>query len=377
MNDSRRRQGSGSQRHKIALALQGGGSHGAFTWGVLDRLLEDPTLEIIGFTGTSAGAMNAVVAADGLLGGGSEGARRRLREFWETIGKMPGFGTPLWPLSGEAQSKVRLEQMPGYLVWEAATRNLSPYQLNPMDFNPLREPLTRLVDFERLRASKDLKLIVCATNALTSRRRIFDNRDISVDAVLASACLPYMFRSIIIDGEPYWDGGYTGNPAMLAILPPLPKSDLIIVRIDPIVRNDEPRTAGEIQDRVTEVSFNATFWLEVSYLGLLLKLKNRSLLDGQFTERIDRLNFHCIEASPHFEKMPASTKRNNSPAFLEFLFDLGRKAAEEWLDRNREAIGQRSTLDLTKLVRLDLMEEAEQLIRESEVSVANSAAGNA
>jgi NTE family protein len=374
MSDSKQRHGSGSQRHKIALALQGGGSHGAFTWGVLDRLLEDPTLEIVGFTGTSAGAMNAVVAADGLLSGGPEGGRQRLREFWEGIGKMPGFGTPLWPLSGEVQSKVRLEQMPAYLAWEAATRNLSPYQLNPANFNPLREPLTKLVDFERLRAEKNLKVIVCATNALTSRRRIFDNRDISVDAVLASACLPYMFRSIMIDGEPYWDGGYTGNPAILAILPPLPKSDLIIVRIDPIVRNDEPRTVGEIHDRLTEVSFNAAFWLEVSYLGLLLKLKDRGFLDDQFTQRIDRLNFHCIEASQHFEKMPISTKRNNSPAFLKFLFDLGRKTAEEWLDGYREAIGQHSTLDLTKLVRLDLMEEADQLIRESKVSVASSAA---
>ena len=259
MDDGKQRRGSGSQRHKIALALQGGGSHGAFTWGVLDRLLEDPTLEIIAFSGTSAGAMNTVVAADGLLGGGPEGARQRLREFWEAIGKMPGFGTPLWPLSGEAQSKVNLDHTPAYLVWEAATRNLSPYQLNPMNFNLLREPLTKLVDFERLRAEKDLKVYVCATNALTARRRVFDNRDISVDAVLASACLPHMFRSIIIDGEPYWDGGYTGNPAMLAILPPLPKCDLILVRIDPIIRDDEPRTVGDIQDRVTEVSFNSTF----------------------------------------------------------------------------------------------------------------------
>jgi NTE family protein len=374
MDDSKQRHGSGSQQRKIALALQGGGSHGAFTWGVLDRLLEDPTLEIIAFSGTSAGAMNAVVAADGLLGGGPEGARQRLREFWETIGKMPGFGTPLWPLSGEAQSKVNLDHTPAYLAWEAATRNLSPYQLNPMNFNPLREPLTRLVDFERLRAEKDLKVYVCTTNALTARRRVFDNRDISVDAVLASACLPHMFRSIIIDGEPYWDGGYTGNPAMLAILPPLPKCDLILVRIDPIIRDDEPRTVGDIQDRVTEVSFNSTFWLEVSYRGLLLKLRNRGFLDDQFARRIDRLSLHCIEASQHFEKMPFSTKRNNSPAFLEFLFDLGRTTAGEWLDRNREAIGQRSTLDLTKLVRMDLMEEADQLIREPDVSVANSAA---
>ena len=276
-------------RRKVALALQGGGSHGAFTWGVLDRLLEDPTLDIAGFTGTSAGAMNAVVAADGLLSGGPEGGRQRLLEFWEAIGKMPGFGTPLWPLSGAAQSKVNLEQTPAYIFWDAASRNLSPYQLNPMNFNALREPLTRLVDFERLRAEKNLKVIVCATNALTARRRVFDNRDISVDAVLASACLPYMFPSVMIDGEPYWDGGYTGNPAMLAILPPLPKSDLIIVRIDPIVRNDEPRTAREIIDRLKEVSFNATFWLELSYLGLLSTLKERGFLDERFVQRIGRL----------------------------------------------------------------------------------------
>jgi NTE family protein len=246
-----------------------------------------------------------------------------------------------------------------------------------MNFNPLREPLTRLVDFERLRAEQDLKVNVCATNALTARRRIFDNRDISVDAVLASACLPHMFRSVMIDGEPYWDGGYTGNPAMLAILPPLPKSDLILIRIDPIIRSNEPRTIGDIQDRVTEVSFNSTFWLEVSYLGLLLKLRNRGFLDDRFAKRIDRLNFHCIEASEHFEKMPFSTKRNNSLAFLEFLFDLGRTTAGEWLARNRDAIGQRSTLDLTKLVRLDLMEEADELIRESVVPEANAAAQNA
>jgi len=159
------------------------------------------------------------------------------------------------------------------------------------------------------------------------------------------------------------------------ILPPLPKSDLIIVRIDPIIRNDEPRTAREILDRLNEVSFNSTFWLKVSYLGLLLTLKERGFLDDQFVQRIDRLKFHCIEASQHFEKIPASTKLNNSPAFLKFLFDLGRTTADEWLDSHREAIGQRSTLDLTKEVRLDLMDEADQLIRKSGVSVAKSAVG--
>jgi NTE family protein len=205
---------------KIALALQGGGSHGAFTWGVLDRILEDETLEIIGVTGTSAGAMNAVVMADGLVRGGREDARLRLRQFWEAIGMMPGFATLLGSLSGEFQAQMHLEQTPAYQAWDALARNLSPYDLNPFNFNPLRDPLIKLVDFDRLRAQQDLELMVCATNVFTSRRRVFGRKDISVDAVLASACLPQMFPAIEIDGEPYWDGGFSGNPAMA---PPAPK----------------------------------------------------------------------------------------------------------------------------------------------------------
>ncbi len=344
-------------RRKIALALQGGGSHGAFTWGVLDRMLEDPTFEVVGITGTSAGAMNTVVLADGLLRGGSEGGRQRLREFWESIGKMPGFGTLLWPLRGETQSHVHLEQTPPYMIWDTVSRNLSPYQLNPMNFNPLREPLTELVDFERLRASEDLPIIVCATNALTSRRRVFTNKDISVDAVLASACLPQLFPAVEIDGQPYWDGGFTGNPAMSSLLPFLDKADFIIIRIDPIIRVDWPRTPREIHDRVTEVSFNSTFFLEAAALGMLVRMRDVGILKG---ERFYRFNFHCIEASSDLEKIPASTKLNNSPAFLSFLFDLGRTTADAWLGRYGEAIGQRSTLDLTQFMQADIVEVAER-----------------
>ncbi|HTY67988.1 MAG TPA: patatin-like phospholipase family protein [Alphaproteobacteria bacterium] len=351
------------ERRKIALALQGGGSHGAFTWGVLDRLLEDPTIEIVGVTGTSAGAMNSVVLADGVLGGGPEGGRQRLRAFWEAIGKMPGFGTPLWPLSGEMQSHVHLEQTPAYLAWDLVSRNLSPSQLNPMNFNPLREPLTELVDFERIRAQKELTVMVCATNARTSWRRVFHNKDISVDAVLASACLPQMFPPVMIDGQPYWDGGFTGNPAMMGLFPFLPKSDLIIVRIDPIIRVDVPQSVREIHDRVTEVSFNSTFWMEAGAIGMLLKMKEAGWLKG---ERFERFNFHAIQASEHLEKIPASTKINNSPQFLEFLFGLGRTTAEEWLAKNGEAIGRRSTIDLTKLLPQDIVAQMALRTREYE-----------
>ena len=332
---------------KIALALQGGGSHGAFTWGVLDRILEDETLEIVGITGTSAGAMNAVVMADGLVRGGRAEARLRLRQFWDAIGKMPGFGSLLGLLPGEFQAQMHLEQTPAYLAWDAISRNLSPYDLNPFNFNPLRDPLNKLVDFDRLRAQQDLELMVCATNVFTSRRRVFSRKEISVDAVLASACLPQMFPAIEIDGEPYWDGGFSGNPAMAPLIRRLPKCDFIIVRIDPMIRVILPRTPHEIQDRVTELSFNTTFWLEVGALAALLKLKDAGLLDR---ERFGRILFHLIEASPELEKIAASTKRNNSEAFLRYLFGLGRKTAEEWFARHGEAIGNRTTFDFGKLL---------------------------
>ncbi len=332
---------------KIALALQGGGSHGAFTWGVLDRILEDETLEIIGITGTSAGAMNAVVMADGLVRGGREEARLRLRQFWEAIGKMPGFAGLLGLFPGEFQAQMHLEQTPTYQALDALSRNLSPYDLNPFNFNPLRDTLIKLVDFDRLRAQEDLELMVCATNVFTSRRRVFGRKEISVDAVLASACLPQMFPAIEIDGEPFWDGGFSGNPAMAPLLRRLPKCDFIIVRIDPMIRIILPRTPHEIQDRVTELSFNTTFWMEVGGLAVILKLMDAGLLDR---ERFGRVLFHIIEASPELEKIAASTKRNNSEPFLRYLFGLGRKTAEEWFARHGEAIGDRTTFDFEKLL---------------------------
>jgi NTE family protein len=334
-------------RRKIALALQGGGSHGAFTWGVLDRLLEDQTLDIIGVTGTSAGAMNAVVLAGGLLRGGPDGAREQLRAFWNAIGAMPGFGSLLWPLSGESQSQLRLEQTPPYLAWDALSRNMSPYDLNPMNFNPLRDPLTKLVDFDRLNAERNLHVMVCATNVLTARRRVFANQNISVDAVLASACLPQLFPAVEIDGQPYWDGGFAGNPAMAALIRKLPKCDIVVLRIDPIIRTELPRSPRDIHDRMVELSFNTTFWMEMSYLGLILSLVEDGELDR---ERFGRFFFHFIEPHGELEKIAASTKLNNSTAFLQYLFNLGRTTADDWFANNGAAIGKKSTIDLVKLL---------------------------
>jgi NTE family protein len=341
----------GTERHKVALALQGGGSHGAYTWGVLDGLLQEPDIEIIGVTGTSAGAMNAVVLVDGLLRGGREEARRRLRMFWEAVGAMPGFGSLLYPLSGEQAAATRLEQMPPYLIWEVVARNLSPYQLNPTGHNPLRKPLIELVDFARIRAQKDIEVLVSATNVHTAIRRTFSNADISPDAVLASACLPQLFPAIEIDGEAYWDGGYTGNPALVPLLMCLPSCDFVIIRIDPVARAHVPQSVGDIHDRLLEISFNAASWTEMAAVGMLLSFVEQGLLDRA---RFDRFRFHLVE-SHDLEKLPLSSKRNNYPAFLEYLFEAGRQSAKVWLDKHATALGKHSSVDLRNVLQAKVL----------------------
>lgn len=359
-----------TQRRKIALALQGGGAHGAFTWGVLDRMLQEPNIDIIGVTGTSAGAMNAVVLADGLLRGGAEGARERLRMFWESIGAMPGFGSLLWPLSGSDAAAVHLEQTPPYLAWDLVARNLSPYQLNPMNQNPLRAPLDKLVDFERLRAQKDVEVIVCATNVRTARRRTFSNADISTDAVLASACLPDLFPAVQIDGEAYWDGGYTGNPALMPLLVKLPGCDVVMVRIDPVVRDEIPRSVRDIHDRVLEISFNAASWMEMAAVGMLLTFVEHGLLDR---ERFDRFRFHAILSSD-LEKIPASSKLNNYPAFLEHLFNAGRRIGEAWFAEHGVALGKQSSVNLQRLLQANVLADFLQRQKDAATKEARAAA---
>jgi NTE family protein len=302
-----------SKPRKVAVALQGGGSHGAFTWGVLDRLLEEATIEIIGATGASAGAINAVILADGVVRGGPDGARRALRQFWELIGEMP---------------------------------SMSPAGPNPLKNNPLRDLLIGMIDFDRLRSQIAFRVAVCATNVWSARRRVFENKDISVDAVLASACLPQMFPEVEIDGEPYWDGGWTGNPAITAILRQMEVRDLIVVRIDPIVRMQTPRLPHEIVDRMIEISFNSTFWLELQALALILKFRDEGFLDSA----VFRTFFHIIEAPLDLERLPSSSKMNNEPAFLKSLFDMGRRSAERWLAESGAAIGQHATFDLKAML---------------------------
>jgi NTE family protein len=283
-----------------------------------------------------------------MVRGGPKEARTRLRQFWEAIGKMTGFNSFLiWPMSGEAAANTPLEYNPLYAALVMLSRNLSPYDLNPFNYNPLRDLLTELIDFERLRAQNSFEVMICATNVRTARRRPFRSSEISVDGVLASACLPQMMSAVEIDGEPYWDGGFTGTPAMVGFLRRVPKCDVIIVRIDPVHRDAVPRRPAEIIDRLLEISFNSTFWLELSGMGFLLKLVDEGQLDR---ERFGRFLFHGIEASSLMEKFPSSSKANNYPALLNYLFDLGRETADAWFARHGTDIGQRSTIDLQALL---------------------------
>jgi NTE family protein len=336
-------------RRKIALALQGGGSHGAFTWGVLDRILDDPTIEIVGVTGTSAGAMNAAVLADGLVRGGAKQGRVELRRYWEAVGAMNGFGSLFSGISGAAAAMTPLESIPAYI--EIMSRNLSPYDYPLSNVNPLRSLLTELIDFDRLRSQEEIQLIVSATNARTAQRRVFTNQDLSVDALLASACLPQLFRAVEIDGEPYWDGGWTGNPALVPLLRKMPDCDLIMVRVAPVSRPEVPRSLHDIFDRSTEIGFNSTFWLELGALAIVLRLVERGLLDRA---RFGRIRFHAIEASSIMEKFPMSSKQNNYPPLLEYLFDLGRQAGDAWIAEHGDALGERSTVDLEGMLPVNM-----------------------
>jgi NTE family protein len=340
-------QDAASRRRKIALALQGGGSHGAFTWGVLDRLLDESTFDIVGVTGTSAGAINGAVLVDGLIRGGPEQARAQLRRFWKSVGAMPGFGSLFWQVPGKVAATVPLESIPAYLTFELISRNFSPYDFFPSNYNPLRPLLSELIDFDQMRAQEEIQLVVCATNARTARRRIFTNRDVSVDALLASACMPQLLPAVEIDGEPYWDGGFTGNPALVPLARKMPECDLIIVRVDPINRAEAPRRMRDIFDRTVEISQNSAFWLELSALAVVLRFVDEGLLDPA---RFGRIRFHGIEASPIMEKFPASSKLNNYSALLEYLFELGRQTGDAWLAQNQAEIGQHSTIDLQQLL---------------------------
>jgi NTE family protein len=329
----------------IDLALQGGGSHGAFTWGVLDRLLEEPRLRIQAISGTSAGAMNAAVLADGWTKGGAEGARLALDRYWRRVSRAAAFSplqrSPLDRLMG----RWTLDTSPAYVVMDLLSRVMSPYDLNPFGFNPLFSVLTECVDFERL-ARSPIKLFLTATNVRTGRGRIFRNSEITVDVLLASACLPTMFRAVEIDGEPYWDGGYAGNPTITPLVRESDADDIILVQINPRERPDTPRSAAEILNRLNEVSFNSPLMKELRMIALLRQVADPGTGEGA---RWAQMRPHRI-VTEMLAEFGASSKLNAEWDFVSMLRAEGRRAASEFLNAKGDDLGKRSTADLDVLL---------------------------
>ena len=329
----------------VDLGLQGGGAHGAFTWGVLDRLLEEKWLRFDGVSGTSAGAMNAAVMADGLAAGGPEQARVALEQFWKRVSDAallsPLRRGPLEILAGT----WTLDYSPVFAALDVASRMLSPYDMNPMGSNPLRQILADSVDFDRV-ARAPIKLFVTATNVRTGRGRIFRNADVTPDVLLASACLPTMFQAVEIDGEAYWDGGYSGNPSMAPLIRECHASDTILVQINPIERPGTPKTAREIHNRLNEVAFNAVLIKELRAAALLRKVADPGTGEGAVWAN---MRVHRI-ASEVMLGLGYSSKLLTEWPFFTMLRDEGRKSASAFLEAHRADLGVRSTLDLDALL---------------------------
>jgi NTE family protein len=329
----------------IDLALQGGGSHGAFTWGVLDRLLEESWLRIEAISGTSAGAMNAAVLASGWTQGGAAGARAALDAYWERVAAAAAFSplqrTPLDRLLG----RWTLDTSPAFIAFDLMSRVFSPYDLNPHGFNPLTEILEESIDFHCL-VKSPIKLFVTATNVRTGRGRIFRNAELTPEVLLASACLPTMFQAIEIDGEPYWDGGFAGNPTITPLVRESAAQDTILVQINPRERPGTPRSATEILNRLNEVSFNATLMKELRMIALMRQMADVGSGEGA---RWAAMRTHRIMTDMMTE-LGYSSKLNGEWAFLRILRAEGRRAASAFLDAHAEDLGQRSTADFDVLL---------------------------
>jgi NTE family protein len=325
----------------IDLALQGGGAHGAFTWGVIDRLIEEPWLKIDGISGTSAGAMNAAVMASGYEHGGVEGAKAALEAFWKAVSDAGRYSPlqrgPLALLSGH----WTLENSPVYMLSETMTRMFSPYDLNPLNAHPLRGILADTVDFACL-AKAPMKLFITATNVRTGTGRVFRNAEITPDVLLASACLPTMFQAVEIDGEHYWDGGYVGNPTITPLVRECESQDTILVQINPIVRDTVPKTARDIMNRLNEVAFNSPLVKELRMIALLNKVADVGHGEGA---QWARMRIHRI-ASDRVTEVDSTSKLITEWRFLQGLRDEGRRVAGLFLEQHAADLGKRSTLDL-------------------------------
>lgn len=330
----------------VNLALQGGGSHGAFTWGVLERLLEDGRLEIEAISGTSAGAMNAVVLANGMRAGGRKGAIAALEAFWRrvaTIGRFAPFPrTPFDLITGN----WNLDGSPAMLAFDIMSRVLSPYQFNPFDWHPLRTVLAEQVDFAALRERCEPKVFVTATSVLSGKIRVFRPDELSVEACLASACLPFLFQAVRIGDDAFWDGGYSGNPALYPLIYNARCRDILLVHINPIRRKEVPTTAAAIAERLNEITFNAGLMREMRAIEFVTRLLEEERINEG---RYKRLNIHMVDGTEDLRLLGTSSKLYADWGFLTHLRELGRQNADRWLDQHLGSVGRESSIDVREM----------------------------
>jgi NTE family protein len=333
---------------KINFAIQGGGAHGAFAWGVLDKLLEDGRIGVEGISGTSAGSMNATVLAYGLLIGGREGARESLHKFWWDISLAGELFNPCKQTPWEAfmYGKNNVSQSVSYRYFETLTRAFSPYQLNPYDLNPLKDVLLQNVDFDHLNLCQVTKLFLSATNVRTGQVRVFNTDEITSDVVLASACLPYIFKAVEIDDEYYWDGGYTGNPSLFPFFYNVESADIMLIRINPSERPAPPTMPADIFNRINEISFNSALSKDLRAIEFVHKLLGENWIKDEFRDKLKYILLHSISADTSLNDLSVGSKTSSDWDFLLMLRDRGRARASEWLARNYNKIGVECSFDL-------------------------------
>jgi NTE family protein len=342
-------QANGHGVKTINLALQGGGSHGAFTWGVLDRLLDEQHLVIEGISGTSAGAMNAAALAQGWTRGERSGAKAVLDQFWRRTSELSHFNPIRRGVVDRLLGRWNLDHSPGIGLVEWFSHLLSPYQSNPLGLNPLRTVLTELIDEPDIQGCTGIKLFIAATNVETGRARVFWRHEVTLDVLLASACLPFTFQAIEIEGVPYWDGGYMGNPVIWPLIYHCDSRDVAIVQINPLERKGTPKTSIEIVNRVNEISFNASLMAEMRAIAFVQRLIADGNLTGEESKRLKRMNIHMIGDEERMSTLGATSKMNAELDFLLHLKSLGQNAADAWLTENWGHIGNQSSIDVRKI----------------------------
>ena len=333
----------------VNLALQGGGSHGAFTWGVLDRFLEDERIQIQGISGASSGAINAATLAYGMATGGREAARTALRKLWERIANEFSeiFSGPFYMSMLNLFNNTEHPALDSYLT---LTKTFSPYQLNPMDMNPLRDLVAETIDFNYLQKNCPVKLFIAATHVRTGKLKIFENKELSIDALMASACLPSIHRAVEINGESYWDGGFSGNPPVFPLIFNCNQNDIVIVLIHPLEIDKMPVTAEEIQQRTSDLSFNTAFLREMRAIAFSKKMINKDWLpSGKLENRMNEINIHIIQDQALSSQYNSRSRYNTLPSFINLFHKEGYATAEVWLDENFDRLGKKSSIDLAAM----------------------------